>query len=132
MYLVSIFEKDGIVEASLGGRVTADEIGVLAEEMSEAFEEMYDQPFSLLLDYSRAKQFDSQTLHALNELKDLALEFGVAQIVSVAKDEGERTSHQTCRLQQVLEGKEKFVAPGSESKFIWAHQEQIQQIRRVA
>jgi hypothetical protein len=114
MYLVSVFEKDGLVEASLGGRVTADEICVLAEEISDLFEDLSDQPFSLLLDYSRAKRFDPNSLQALNELKDLAFEYGAAQIVSVAPDEGERTLHQTSRLQMVLEGREKFVPAGSE------------------
>jgi hypothetical protein len=127
MYLVSIFEKDGVVEASLGGRVTANEICVLAQEISETFEELSDQPFSLLLDYSRAKRFDPKSLQALNELKDLAFEYGVAQIVSVAPDEGERTLHQTSRLQQVLEGREKFVPAGTEHRLLAAeHTRQLQ------
>ena len=132
MYLVSFFEKDRVIEASLGGRVTADEISVLAGEISDTFEEMSDKPFSLLLDYSRAKRFDSKSLQALNELKDLAFEYGVAQIVSVASDEGERTLHQTSRLQMVLEGREKFVPAGYEQRALASFVEQPLQVRKAA
>jgi ABC-type transporter Mla MlaB component len=114
MYLVSVFERDGLVEASLGGRVTADEIAVLAEEMADTLEEMSSKPFSLLLDYSRAKRMDPATMHALHELKDLAFEYGAVHITSIASDEGERTLHQTNRLQNVLEGRERYVVAGGE------------------
>jgi hypothetical protein len=114
MYLISVFEKEGIVEASLGGRVSADEICVLAGEISDRFEQMDAEGMSLLLDYSRAKRFDPKAFQALNELKDLALDYGVVQIVSVISDEAERTTHQSSRLQMVLEGRESFVPAGGE------------------
>ena len=114
MYLVSVFEKEGVIEASLGGRVSADEICVLAGEISDRFEHVDAQQMSLLLDYSRAKRFDPKAFQALNELKDLAFDYGVLQIVSVISDEAERTTHQSSRLQMVLEGRESFVDAGKE------------------
>lgn len=120
MYLVSFFEKEGILEASLGGRVSADEICVLAGEISDRFEQMDAQGMSLLLDYSRAKRFDPKAFQALNELKDLALDYGVLQIVSVISDEAERATHQTSRLQMVLEGRESYVDAGKELDLLQA------------
>lgn len=108
MYLVSVFEKDNVIEASLGGRVTAEEIVVLAEEMTEILGDA-DRPFQLLLDYSRAKRMDTEAMQALNEMKDLAHELGISTITSVAADDHERAYHQTYRLQQVLEGTERYV-----------------------
>jgi len=94
--------------------VSADEICVLAGEISDKFEQMEMGNMSLLLDYSRAKRFDPKAFQALNELKDLALDFGVVQIVSVISDEAERATHQSSRLQMVLEGKESYVPAGGE------------------
>ena len=132
MYLVSIFEKDRVVEASLGGRVTADEICTLAQEISETFEDFSNRPFSLLLDYSRAKRFDAISLQALNELKDLAFEFGAVQVVSVASVESERTLHQTSRLQMVLEGRVKFVPAGYEHRALESYSGKTLELRKVA
>src|SRR5687768_5671427 len=45
MYLVSLFEEEAVVEASLGGRVTADEARVFGEELIEMLESFGGKPF---------------------------------------------------------------------------------------
>ena len=117
MYLVSLYEKEGIVEASLGGRVTAEEIKVFGDELVELLAHMADQPFEVLLDHSRARRMDGDTVLALSDVKDLLLATGATMIWSIAADDSDRAAHQTVRLQHVLEGNETFVAEPSQAKF---------------
>jgi hypothetical protein len=117
MYLVSLYEKDAVVEASLGGRVTADEIRVFAEELIELVAVLENRPFQMLLDYSKTKQIDVETAYALSEVKDRCFEAGAFHIITVADDQ-DLIHHQTMRLQQVLEGREQFVGDPLEARFV--------------
>lgn len=117
MYLVSLYEKEGIVEASLGGRVTADEVKVFGDELIELLAHMGDRPFEVLLDHSRARRMDADTVIALSDVKDGLLASGATMIWSIAADESDRAAHQTLRLQHVLEGNETFVSEPSQAKF---------------
>ena len=117
MYLVSLYEKEGIVEASLGGRVTADEVRVFGEELMELLDHLEDQPFEVLLDHSRARRMDAETVVALSDVKDDLLAAGALTIWCIAADDSDRAAHQTVRLQHVLEGRESFVAEPAQAKF---------------
>ena len=108
MYLMSWIEEEARVEASLGGRVTKEEMWVFAEELKEVAGSM-DQPFLVLLDYSRAKHLEPGAADVLTLLKDFCLENGAAKVVTVAKDEAELLAHTQNRLQLVLEGREEYV-----------------------
>lgn len=126
MYLVSLYEKEGIVEASLGGRVTADEIKVFGEELMELLDHLEDQPFEVLLDHSRARRMDAETVVALSDVKDDLLAAGAITIWCIAADDSDRATHQTVRLQHVLEGRESFVAEPAQARF----RPKAQEIRR--
>ncbi len=117
MYLVSLYEKEGIVEASLGGRVTADEVRVFGDELMELLDHLEDQSFEVLLDHSRARRMDADTVVALSDVKDALLAAGATMIWSIAADDSDRAAHQTVRLQHVLEGTETFVAEPSQARF---------------
>ncbi len=117
MYLVSLYEKEAIVEASLGGRVTADEVKVFGMEMEELLMHLGDRPFEVLLDHSRARRMDAETVLALSDVKDVLLAAGATMIWSIAADDSDRAMHQTVRLQHVLEGAETFVAEPSQVRF---------------
>jgi hypothetical protein len=108
MYLMSWIEDEARVEASLGGRVTKEEMWVFAEELKEVAGSM-DQPFLVLLDYSRAKHLEPGAADVLTMLKDFCLENGAAKVVTVAKDEADILAHTQNRLQLVLEGREECV-----------------------
>lgn len=110
-------EEEARVEASLGGRVTAAEVNVLAEELQDVIEEL-DTPFLLLLDYSRAQALDDAASEALCALKDFCLDNGAEKIVSVVFDEEQAARHIDHRLQLVLEGREAIVAQGSEAQHL--------------
>lgn len=116
MYLVSVYEKDAIVEASLGGRVTAEEIRVLGEELEELLEGFEEESYSMLLDFSKAKRLDTAAMLALGDVKDYCLNNGAIEIVSVPVDEFDSIQHQTLRMQQILEGRERFVSEPSHAR----------------
>lgn len=128
MYLVSLYEKEGIVEASLGGRVTADEVRVFGDELMELLTHMAEGPFEVVLDHSRARRMDPETVMALSDVKDVLIQNGAAMIWSIASDESDRAMHQTVRLQHVLEGTESFVAEPNQVK----HRDRVQERRRKA
>lgn len=109
MYLVSVFDDQPVIEASLGGRVDLVEMRTFAEELEELFEDWNGQPFYLLLDYSKAATFDVKTNRALDCLKEVALARGAAKIFSVPHDDSELETHVAARIQHVLEGKEEFL-----------------------
>lgn len=117
MYLVSLYEQEGFIEASLGGRVTADEIQVFGEELREIVEAFEAKPFQVLLDFSRARRLDGDGVTALAEVKDSMFAMGASQIVNVPGDEHDMVLHQSSRLQQVLEGLESFVSDPAEARF---------------
>lgn len=116
MYLVSLYENEAIVEASLGGRVTADEVRVFGEELMELLAHLENRPFEVLLDHSRAKRMDADTVMALSDVKDDLLASGATMIWSIVSDDSDRATHQTVRLQHVLEGNEAFVAEPSQAR----------------
>jgi hypothetical protein len=109
---MSWIEEEAKVEASLGGRVTKEEMWVFAEELKDVAESM-NQPYLVLLDYSRAKQLDSGASEILSLLKDFCLENGAAKVVTIVKDEAEIVDKTHERLQFVLEGREEYVTDGS-------------------
>lgn len=117
MYLVSVLADQSRVEASLGGRVTAEEITVLGQEILAASGEFTGKPFDILLDYSLAKTLDRACSYELADMKEMCLASGARKIVSVAGDEQEVVRHTSLRLQAVLEGHEEFVAEPSKAKF---------------
>ena len=130
MYLVSLYEKEGIVEASLGGRVTADEVKVFGDELSELLNHLGGQPFEVLLDHSRSRRMDAEAVLALSDVKDSLIASGATMIWSIAIDDSDRAVHQTVRLQHVLEGIESFVAEPSQAKF--SPKAQAERRRRAA
>lgn len=107
MYLVSYLENEHVLEASLGGRVTVEEIAVFGEELVEAIEIF--GPCNILLDYSRALSFDRNAILALGVAKDACLRAGAQKIVSVPCTDHDLVRHTSSRIQEVLEGKEEFV-----------------------
>lgn len=128
MYLVSLYENEGVVEASLGGRVTADEVRVFGDELIELLSQLAEGPFEVLLDHSRARRMDAETVLALSDVKDALIAQGATMIWSIAADDSDRAMHQTVRLQHVLEGIETFVAEPHQAKF----QPRVQEKRRRA
>ncbi|HMS56067.1 MAG TPA: hypothetical protein PKA27_11770 [Fimbriimonadaceae bacterium] len=128
MYLISWDEEEAKIEASLGGKVTADEMEVFAEELLDVIESMSDRAPLVVLDASKAKDFDRASGEAFSGCKDLLLTNGATKVVTIARDETDMLSQTSERLQFVLEGREEFVLEAS--AVIW--QAPAQEIRRAA
>lgn len=106
MYLISWMDEEARIEASLGGRVTAEEMAVLQEELHEVLDTLKARPYLLVLDYAKAKNFDLETRAVLADLKDFCLANGAGKIVSIVQDEETMVAQTTERMQCILEGKE--------------------------
>ena len=130
MYLISWNEEEARIEASLGGRITADEMEVFAEELLDIIESVADRPHLLILDESKAKDFDRDGTVALSEFKDAVLSNGASKVVTIARDEDDLLTQTSERLQYVLEGREEFVL--EPSAVIWQTDSGDQSIRRAA
>ena len=108
MYLISWMDEDARIEASLGGRVTAEEMAVFQEELAEVLDTISNKPFLLVLDYAKAKNFDLETRAVLADLKDFCFANGAGKIVSIVQDEEALIAETTGRMQAVLEGREEL------------------------
>lgn len=113
MYLISWIEEESILEASLGGRVTVEEMLVVYDELQELLTELDGQPYLFVLDYSKAKAFDHQAGSVVNDIKDLCRKEGAEKVVTVVRDADEVPLMTSFCLQNVLEGKEEFVTDPS-------------------
>lgn len=109
MYLISWIEEESKLETSLGGRVTADEMKVVFEELQEIMADVEEQPYLMVLDYSRAKTFDVEADTILFDIKEFCIAKGAEKVVSVVRDIDEVVSMTSRSLQNVLEGMEDFV-----------------------
>ncbi len=117
MYLVSWIEEESRLEASLGGRITVEEMAVFAEEIRESLQIVNASPYRLLLDYSKAKRFDDATSLMLADLKDGCLENGADKIVTIVRDENDVLAHVSSRIQHVMEGREEFLLEQEEIRW---------------
>lgn len=97
-----------MVEASLGGRISAQEVETLGEEVSEILTNA-QSPCHVLLDYATAQRFEEPVYLALAEIKDRWLDEGADRITSVPQGDAEIAAETTMRLQAVLEGREQFI-----------------------
>lgn len=109
MYVLARDGSEGLLEASLGGRVTLDEMKVFGAEMAEACADFGGEPFVVLLDTSAAAPFDLRTRHLLFEIKDMLLGGGALQITHVVRDEGEASEMGALRHEHVRRGAESYV-----------------------
>lgn len=118
MFLVTWNEEESTLEASLGGRVTHEEVLVLVEELEAMIADLDAKPFMLVLDYSYAKPFEKASLSAIAQVKDFSLKHGAVKIANVVRDEDDIPEMTTYNLQRVLEGIEDFVSNPSQIEWV--------------
>lgn len=109
MYMVSWIEEEGKIEASLGGRITVEEMHVFTEELKDVVASFNGRPYVLTIDHSKAKPFDAPSQQLLADLKDRCLADSAQKIVTMVEDEEAMTLMTHERLQAVLEGKEEIL-----------------------
>ncbi|MER3413350.1 MAG: hypothetical protein C4341_03760 [Armatimonadota bacterium] len=109
MYVLARDGSEGLLEASLGGRVTLEEMKVFGAELAEACADFGGEPFVVLLDTSAAAPFDLRTRHLLFEIKDMLLGGGALQITHVVRDDSEAAELAALRYEQFCKGVESYV-----------------------
>ena len=132
MYLLSWTEHDAKIEASLGGRVTAEELVVFSEEIQDVMDGLEGRPIAILIDHSRAHRLGPDAVTALSDLKDGCLARGATQIVSLARDEDEVADLTNTRLMNVLAGIEVYRV--AEESPVWLSEETavVEPLRKAA
>lgn len=133
MYLVSWIEDEGKVEASLGGRVTIEEMHVFAEELQNVVASFEDRPYVLTIDHSKAKPFDIPTQILLADLKDECLAGNAQQIVTIVESEEAKANLTNERLMPVMEGREQILLAAVATEWVGAEMDEGSlEIRRAA
>jgi hypothetical protein len=109
MYVLARDGCEGLLEASLGGRITLDEMKVFGAELAEACADFRGEPFVVLLDTSGAAPLDLRTRHLLFEIKDMLAGAGALQITHIVRDESEAAEMGALRYEKVRRGIESYV-----------------------
>lgn len=117
MYLLNVIDGHTVIEASLGGRVDADEMRVFGEELADMVADLGVEEYCVVFDYSRAKPLDGQAKIELGWIKDSLLDQGAPKIVNIARDDTDIVDGTTERIQFVLEGREEFVLESHKISF---------------
>src|SRR5688572_19475814 len=131
MYLVSWIEEEGKVEASLGGRVTVEEMHVFAEEVRDVTA-TFNRPYVLTIDHSKAKPFDGPSQSLLSDLKDRCLKGKAEKVISIVNDEDEMAMLTSERLMPVMEGREEIVMAAANQEWFGAEAPQLPFERKAA
>lgn len=129
MYLISWDEEEARIEASLGGRITADEMEAFADELLQIVDSMRESDLMVVLDQSKAKNLDREGNVALSTCKDALINQGVMKVVTIARDENDILAQTSERLQMVLEGRESFVL---DAVAVVPTEHSVHEIRRAA
>jgi hypothetical protein len=110
MYTLNWNPSDSVLEASFGGCVTAGECRAFLEDLHRLLDQERPQGFRFVIDYALARRLDPSAQVAFAEARETARSCGAALIVMVARSEEEVVLHTHNRLQQVLEGIERYYA----------------------
>ncbi len=112
MYLLTWNPEQNRIEASFGGFISNGEAIVFQEELTELLREKAHQLFNIMVDYATASRLDDKVRDILEECRESAIFAGAAKVIFVTRDDSEAHAWTDNRLQQVLEGREEYVAFG--------------------
>jgi len=110
MYLLTWNPNESRIEASFGGCITKGEAVVFDEELTDMVKSMEGQRFSVLVDYATASRIDEPVKEMLDQSRERCIFGGAAKVTFVTRDEREAQTYTNKRLQEVLEGREEYVA----------------------
>ena len=112
MFKVTNIEQEGVLEGSLGGKVTAGEMLVFADEFHSALESESSAPHVVVLNWSKALPFESDVQATLDGVRDAALQRGLL-VVNVVRDENEVAWYSEYRWQSIQDGCEQYLLDDS-------------------
>lgn len=112
MFKVTNVGQEGVLEGSLGGKVTAGEMLVFADECLSALESESGAPHVVVLNWSKAMPFDSEAQATLDEVRNAALQRGLL-VVNIVRDENEVAWYSEYRWQSIQDGSEQYLLDDS-------------------
>lgn len=110
MYLLTWNNSERQIEASFGGHVTVNEAKVFIDELRDLLTERKDSHFDVTVDYSTTSFMDEPVALSMEEAREMCLFSGASRITFVTRNEKEAAVLTNNRLQNVLEGRERYMA----------------------
>ena len=110
MYILNWNPESQLLEASLGGRLTRGEADCFLDEFSDILRSHDKERFQVVLDFAAVSRMDDDVPEVFETARDVAQFAGASIVTIVTRDDDEVTRLTTNRLQQVLEGGERYVA----------------------
>lgn len=110
MYLLTWNPDESRIEASFGGCITKGEATVFEEELTEMVKSMQGQEFKVLVDYATASRMEEPVKEQLEQCRERCIFGGASKVTFVTRDEREAQNYTSNRIQEVLEGREEYVA----------------------
>lgn len=110
MYILNWNPDSQTLEASLGGYITQGEAECFLEELRAVVEAQVDGRFGAVVDYAAVTRADERATELFLVARD-TLKFAGADVVTVvARNDEELAKLTDSRLQEVLEGTERYFA----------------------
>lgn len=102
MYLINWNPEKTLLEASLGGRITAGEAEVFLDELRERFEERTHDEFELLLDYERVNRLDDGVREHLESAREIGMLAGAAHVSVRSNEPGANETHEVGEIAELF------------------------------
>lgn len=110
MYILNWNPSEQLLEASFGGAVTRGEADVFIDELKDFFRTSDLGEFCIVIDFAKVSRLDDNVAEAFNFARELAQFSGASNVTFVTRNDDEVSELVNGRLQQVLEGTERYVA----------------------
>ncbi len=110
MYLINWNPEASTLEATFGGRITAGEASVFCDEIQEYLSRCSERDFAMVLDYATTSRLDDGVLDHLRSARDAGRAAGATKVSFIARSEQEALDLTEGRLQEVIDGREVYVA----------------------
>jgi hypothetical protein len=110
MYLLTWNTVTRRIEASFGGAVSLAEAQTFKDEMRSMLIDRADTHFDVMVDYSTTARMDDEVASIFEETREICLFAGSKRITFVTRNQNEAAVLTNNRLQNVLEGRERYTA----------------------
>lgn len=110
MYILNWNPTEQQLEASFGGAVTRAEAEVFLDEFRDVLKSDDICEFEFVVDFAKVSRMDDEVASVLESARDVAKFSGAKLVTFVTRNDDEVINLTHGRLQEVLEGCERYVA----------------------
>jgi anti-anti-sigma regulatory factor len=110
MYILNWNPTEQQMEASFGGAVTRGEAEVFLDEFRDLLKADDIADFELVVDFAKVSRMDDDVANVFESAREVAKFSGAKLVTFVTRNDDEVVDLTSGRLQQVLEGCERYVA----------------------